>query len=108
MQEYQYHPLEGLAVSTAKTLGQIVRRDWTSLKSNPQQIRNTELFFFNLLFGVLVGLLIKLLMELDTVKDSSILLSIADPMYKAARELNFVDNIANSVESFNLIGVNTV
>lgn len=108
VQEYQYHPLEGLAVSTAKTLGQIVRRDWASLKSNPQQIRNTELFFFNLLFGALVGLLIKLLMESDTVKDSSILLSITDPMYKAARELNFVNNIASSVESFNLIGVNTV
>jgi hypothetical protein len=34
VQEYQYQPLEGLAVSTAKTLGQIIRRDWTSLKTN--------------------------------------------------------------------------
>jgi hypothetical protein len=53
-------------------------------------------------------MLIKILMESDTVKDSSILLAITDPISKAARELNFVNNIASSVESFNLVGVNTV
>jgi hypothetical protein len=47
-------------------------------------------------------------MESDTVKESSSLLALTDPMYKAARELNFVNNITSSIESFNLVGVNLV
>ena len=106
--EYDRHPLEGLAVSTAKTISQIVRGDWTSLKNNKRQIHNTELFFFNLLFGVLVGLLIKALMSSDDVKSSGFKMATLSPIQKAANELNFVESLYSSVDSFNVVGVNIV
>lgn len=106
--EYDRHPLEGLAVSTAKTISQIVRGDWTSLKNNKRQIHNTELFFFNLLFGVLVGLLLKALISSDDVKSSSFKLAALSPIQKAANELNFVESLYSSVDSFNVVGVNVM
>lgn len=102
---WQSNPIEGLAISTAKTLGQVCRRDWEGLKANPQQIRNTELFLFNLLFGFLIASIIAALLEagVDTKSNAAVGASL-DILNKTGNELNFIQNIYGSVSQFGLVG----
>lgn len=107
---YEHNELEGLAVSTAKVVGQICRGDWKTLRSesNAQRIRNTELFFFNLLFGFLVAMLIKHLISLGVGEDSPGAAAGLDLMNKVGTELNFIHTISGAVDSFGLVGMDFI
>lgn len=100
------HPLEGLAVSTAKSLRDICTGNATrSWKENPQQWDNAKLFLFNLLIGFLVAALISATVSnFEDSESKAVYTALADVGLKATRELNVYESLIKPVDSFGIIG----
>ena len=110
--QFTYVPLEGLLVSTLKTLNEIFTGKWDS-ELNRDRHNRAKLFLFNFLLGLLLkglwGFLIAL--GIDAKNASKEYRVIADIMKlgpKIGQELDFFDTVASSLTSIGIVGLDII
>jgi len=107
--EWKANPIEGLAVSTAKTIHDVATGDIQHIRENPQQWENTKLFLFNLLFAAIVSAIIAAIMEnFSDLKKNATVATTVDLFDRTARELNIYESLIKPVDQFGIIGTDFI
>ena len=96
-------PYTGTIISTCKVIGLLCNKDYDELKRNPRLVKQMELMFFNMLFGIFIASIMALLAS-SGVKSVGTQVT-ADILKKTANELSFYHAVIEPVSDFNLVGV---